>query len=92
MPVSSEQFRAKYCVLNPKLGDYEDISTSSEIKKGFGMKRKFKFRYEAYQHVVVGIVPGVVELLYGMLKPAEVLHGAAAAAGVAYHFTVLANA
>jgi hypothetical protein len=92
MSVSSEQFRGKYCMLNPKLGDYEDISTSSEIKKGFGMKKKFKFRYETYQHVVVGVMPGVVKLLYSMFKLAEVLHSAAAAAGVVYHLTVLANA
>jgi hypothetical protein len=30
MPVCFVQFRAKYYVLNPKLGDYEDISISSK--------------------------------------------------------------
>ncbi len=45
MQVSSGQFRAKYCVLNPKLGDYEDISISEKWKTGIGIKKKVvKFR------------------------------------------------
>ena len=34
------QFRAKYCVLNPKLGDYEDISIGEKLKTGIGIKEK----------------------------------------------------
>ena len=47
---------------------------------------------KAYQHVVVGIMPGVVEFLHGLLKPAEVLHGAARAAAVNHHLPILADA
>ena len=56
------------------------------------MRIKSEFGRKTYQHIVVSIVPGVVEIPHSMLEPHQVLHGIPGAAGVDHCLPVLADA
>ena len=56
------------------------------------MRIKFEFGRKTYQHVLVDVVPSVVELAHAALKPRQVLHGVPGAAAVQHNLPVLAHA
>jgi hypothetical protein len=90
MPVSLKSFTLSTACLTRNSGT-EDIPTGSKDKR-FRYKEKVQVSVRSYQHVDVGVVPSIVELLHGMFQPDEVLHPAAAAARVKLRLAVLANA
>jgi hypothetical protein len=55
------------------------------------MRIKFESGRKTYQHILVNIVPGIVELAHAALEPRQVLHSAPGAAGVNHNLPVLAH-